>query len=109
MFISNDSDLESPYVELQAYIIPVTQLYHVGEAPRRIIFKAILWILSSDIQNVAGPLQVCAGQVGGCEAAIHAMRLIFNEHDVQAALLILLTDWLLFTISKSSIHTSPVF
>ena len=60
----------------------------VGEVPRRIISKAILWILSSDIQDAAGPLQVCAGQVGGCEAAIHAMRLIFNEHDVEAALLI---------------------
>ena len=31
---------------------------------------------------------MCAGQVGGCEAVIHAMRLIFNEHDVEAALLI---------------------
>ena len=53
----------------------------IGEVPRQIISKAILWILSSDIQDAAGPLQVCAGQVGGCEAAIHAMRLIFNEHD----------------------------
>ena len=35
-----------------------------------------------------GPLQVCAGQVGGCEAAIHSMRLLFNEQDVEVALLI---------------------
>ena len=49
----------------------------IGEVPRRIISKAILWNLSNDIQEVAGPLQVCAGQVGGCEAAIHAMRLTF--------------------------------
>ena len=60
----------------------------IGEVPRRIISKAILWILSSDIQDSTGPLQVCAGQVGGCEAAIHSMRLIFNEQDVEAALLI---------------------
>ena len=60
----------------------------IGEVPRRIISKAIMWILSSDIQDAAGPLQVCAGQVGGCEAAIHSMRLIFNEQDVEAALLI---------------------
>ena len=55
----------------------------IGEVPRRIISKAILWILSSDIQDAAGPLQVCAGQVGGCEAAVHAMRLVFNEQDAE--------------------------
>ena len=60
----------------------------IGEVPRRIISKAILWILSNDIQEVAAPLQVCAGQVGGCEAAIHAMRLTFGNQDVEGALLI---------------------
>ena len=60
----------------------------ISEIPRRIISKAILWILSPDIQDAAGPLQVCAGQVGGCEAAIHAMRLAFNNQDVEGALLI---------------------
>ena len=33
-----------------------------------------------------GALQVCAGQCGGCEAAVHAMRHIFC---------IVLVDWLL--------------
>ena len=46
----------------------------VGEVPRHIIGKAILWILSPDIEEAAGPLQVCAGYVGGCEGAIHAVR-----------------------------------
>ena len=55
----------------------------VGEVPRRIIAKAIL-----DIQDAAGPLQVCAGQDGGCEAAIHAMRQFFAEPEVQGALLV---------------------
>lgn len=60
----------------------------IGEVPRRIISKAVLWILSTDIEDAAGPLQLCAGQVGGCEAAIHAMRLIFSNQDVEGALLI---------------------
>ena len=60
----------------------------IGEVPRRIISKAVLWILSNDIQDAAGPLQACTGQTGGCEAAIHAMRIIFNSHDVEGALLI---------------------
>ncbi len=47
-----------------------------------------MWILSPDIQDAAGPLQACAGQVGGCEAAIHAMRQIFNNPEAEGALLI---------------------
>ena len=47
----------------------------VGEVPRRIIAK-----VSSALKYrtyAAGPLQVCAGQDGGCEAAVHAMRKFF--------------------------------
>ena len=53
----------------------------VGEVPRRIIAKAVISLFRSDIQDAAGPLQVCAGQEGGCEAAIHAMRQFFSEDD----------------------------
>ncbi len=38
----------------------------ISEIPGRTISKAILWILSHDIKEVSG------GQIGGCEAAIHA-------------------------------------
>ena len=31
---------------------------------------------------------MCAGQEGGCEAAVHAMRQFFAELDVQGALLV---------------------
>ena len=48
----------------------------VGEVPRRIIAKAFLRILKKDVEEAAGPLQLCAGQDGGCEAAVHAMKLI---------------------------------
>ena len=44
----------------------------VGEVPRRIIAKAVLRVIGRDIE-AAGSLQVCAGQEGGCEAAVHAM------------------------------------
>lgn len=60
----------------------------IGEVHRRIIAKAILWILSTDIEDAAGPLQVCAGQTGGCEAAIHAMRQIFAESTTEGVLLV---------------------
>ena len=38
--------------------------------------------------EAAGPLQVCAGQDGGCEAAVHAMRNFYAEHEVHGALLV---------------------
>ena len=36
----------------------------------------------------AGPLQVCAGQVAGCEAAIHVMRDLYCDDRSEAALLV---------------------
>ena len=60
----------------------------IGEVPRRIIAKAILGLLKQDILDASGPLQVCAGQESGCEAAIHAMRQTFTDMDTEGALLI---------------------
>ena len=60
----------------------------IEEVPRCIISKAILWISSRDIVSAAGPLQTCAGQVGGCEAAIHAMRRIYQIPSTEGVLLI---------------------
>ena len=60
----------------------------VGETSRRIIAKAVLRLFRYDIQDSAGPLQVCAGQEGGCEAAIHAMRLQFDNPNVEGILLV---------------------
>lgn len=45
----------------------------VCEVSRRIISKVILDTISSDVQQAAGTLQLCAGQPAGIEAAIHAM------------------------------------
>ena len=36
--------------------------------------------------QAAGPLQLCAGQPSGCEAAIHAMRAVFDPPDGEAVL-----------------------
>jgi len=60
----------------------------VGEVPRRIIAKAILHTVGKDIEEAAGPLQVCAGQDGSCEAAVHAMRSIFQHADTEGCLLV---------------------
>ena len=39
-------------------------------------------------KKAAGPLQLCAGQSAGVEAAVHAMRNIFAADEVDAVLLV---------------------
>ena len=60
----------------------------VGEVVRRIVGKAVLSVMGVEIQQAAGSLQLCAGQPSGCEAAIHALRHIFDDATTQAALLV---------------------
>ena len=60
----------------------------VGEVVSRILGKAILRIIGQDIQEVAGPLQLCAGQDSGCEAVVHALRQLFESPDCEAVLLV---------------------
>ena len=48
----------------------------VAETLRRILDKTIISTISEDLQNVAGCIQLCAGQVLGIEATIHAMRML---------------------------------
>ena len=59
----------------------------IGEVARRIIAKAIMQVVKTDVTQAAGSLQVCAGQEGGCEAAIHAFNDLFSRDDTDAVLL----------------------
>ena len=60
----------------------------VGEVVRRIVGKAVLSVIGVEIQQSAGSFQLCAGQPSGCEAAIHALRHIFDDVTTQATLLV---------------------
>ena len=60
----------------------------VGEVLRRIAGKVFMSVVKGDVQESVGSLQVCAGQAGGCEAAIHAMRSLYENEDTDAVLLI---------------------
>ena len=60
----------------------------VCETVRRIIGKAVLTIVGKEVRDAAGPLQLCAGQPAGSEAAIHAMSSIFQDTSSDAVLLI---------------------
>ncbi len=60
----------------------------VGEVLRRIVGKTIAWSLRDEVQEAVGPLQVSSGIKGGAEAAIHAMRSIFNADTTDAVILV---------------------
>ena len=60
----------------------------VGEVLRRIAGNAVMMLCQKDVIKTAGSLQLNAGQDAGAEAAIHAMRNIFVDVDVDALLLI---------------------
>ena len=63
----------------------------IGEVARRNGAKPVLTVLGTDIQK-AGSLQLCAGQISGVEAAVHAVQDSFNSQSCQAALLINATN-----------------
>ena len=53
----------------------------IGELKRRIGGKAIMSIVNLDVQQAAGVTNLCAGQSGGVEAAVHSMRDEFSADD----------------------------
>ena len=55
---------------------------------RRIVGKVVMNEIKSDVLEAAGNLQLCAGQFGGCEAAVHATTEIFQDDETQAVLLV---------------------
>ena len=60
----------------------------IGEDFTRIQGKCIMAVTREDVKLAAGNLQVCVGHRAGGEATIHAMKEIFNDKEVEAAMLV---------------------
>ena len=60
------------------------------------------------MEEAAGPLQVCAGQDGGCEAAVHAMRSVFQAPETEAVLLVDATNAFNSINRKAALHNINV-
>ena len=60
----------------------------VGEILRRIVGKIVSRHAAMEIKEAAGPLQTCANHGAGAEAAIHAMKNLFDSDETDAVLLI---------------------
>ena len=50
--------------------------------------KCVMHVAKPDVIDASGSLQICAGHKSGSEAAIHAMRNIFEADETDAVLLI---------------------
>ena len=62
----------------------------IGDTARWIVAKAILIVTRLDIQEAAGSLQLCAGQISGIEAAVHAVDSLFHQGETEVILFCLL-------------------
>ena len=51
-----------------------------------VIGKAMLSVVGGDIQSVTRAIQLCAGQQGGREAAVHALQKIYDDDYVDSIL-----------------------
>ena len=60
----------------------------VGKVRRRIIGKCVMRVTKPDVVDASGSLQVCVGHKSVREAAIHAMRNIFDADETDAVLLV---------------------
>ena len=86
-----DPDILDSYVACRLIPLnknPGVRPIGIGEILRRIVGKAIFWVLNPEIQEAAGPLQASTGLKGGAEAAIHVMKDIFNSDDTDGIILV---------------------
>ena len=60
----------------------------MGEVFAPILDKCVMTIMREDVKLAAGNLQVCVGHQAGGEAAIQAMKEIFKDKEVEAAILV---------------------
>ena len=60
----------------------------IGEVIRRIIGKSIMKCVSTEMGLATAPIQVCSGLPGGVEAAVHAVRKLYEDKETEAIILV---------------------
>ena len=80
----------------------------IGDMPHRIVAKAILYVIGDDIVLAVGPLQTCAGQSAGSEAAVYAMKNMFDDSDCEAALLVDATNAFNCVNRQAALHNISI-
>ena len=83
---------------------PVVRPIGICDTARQIVSKAVLHITRADLQEAVVPLQLCAGQTAGTEAAIHALRASFQQEETEAVLLVDATNAFNALNHESALH-----
>ena len=60
----------------------------IGECRQRIEAKAMALATGVDVQHLCGATQLCAGTKAGIEAAVHAMKDVFDDPETEYLLLV---------------------
>ena len=60
----------------------------ISEVLRRILGKAVMTVIKEDVIKSTGPLQLCGGHETGCEAAIRATKLVFEDPSTDAIIFV---------------------
>ncbi len=60
----------------------------IGEVIRRVIGKAVLSVIKSNVIDVTGCSQLCAGVSSACEAIISSVKNVYESGDVEGLLLV---------------------
>ena len=71
---------------------------------RRLLGKATLSVVSTDVQHAAGAVQLCAGLEASCEAAIHSIQTIFTDNSNEGILLVDASIAFNFLNSQVTLH-----
>ena len=80
----------------------------IVEVLRRIVGKAAMSAVSGDVKAAAGSVQLCAGQDAGVEAAVHAMRSVFEDERTEAVLLVDASNAFNSINRKAALHNVKV-
>ena len=60
----------------------------VGKTVWHIIAKAVLSVIKEEIWEATGSSQLCAGQLSGCEVAVHSVQTLFGSPGTENAMLV---------------------
>ena len=73
------------------------------------VYGYILTVLEKVIQTSAGPLQVATGLQSGAEAAIHAMKEIFDSDETEAIILVDASNTFNLLDRKAALHIARIW
>ena len=80
----------------------------VGEVFRRIMCRAIMKIIESDVRDTTAPRQLCVGVPSACEASVHAMDSLFNLDSTDAILLVDASNAFNSLNREAALHNVPI-